>query len=114
MDGALEQKLSKKDKKGRNEEFDYNSEKENIDDNNLSSISTIVDVPILNIPYDEMSIDGGNSKQPLLFSGKYFEIIFKDPAHTKAKCLTCNSVYSTTGSTTSNLITHLKVVIITH
>lgn len=47
--------------------------------------------------------------KPVLFSGKYFKMVFKDSAITRAECMTCHVVYSATKNTTSNFITHLKV-----
>lgn len=103
---------------GHNEgNFIDSSDKEN-NNNNLNAISTIVNVPIDELSDEVLSdeppnklraIDAENNKQPLLFSGKYYQIIFKDSVGAKAKCVTCGSVYTKRGSTTSNLITHLKV-----
>lgn len=57
--------------------------------------------------FDEFIFD--NYRKPLLFAGKYFEIVSKDDSATKAKCMTCQCVISGTKTTTSNFITHLKV-----
>lgn len=110
--------MTQKQKHNNANNFDHQNNKENTDSNNLNAVSTTVRVPIDITSDDEMqdklthtshATGTKNSIQPLLFSGDYFEIISKDSAGTKAKCVKCQEVYTATKNVTSNLITHLKV-----
>lgn len=104
-----------------NETIDHHTDKENVDSNNSNAILLNVDVPI--VPESENEIQHKNThtshatgaksdKQPLLFTGGYFEIISKGSAGIKAKCLHCpnHDTFSAAQNVTSNLITHLRKV----
>lgn len=99
-------------------EIDQQNDKENADSNNSNAISNPADTSIITISDDEVqhkctytshAAGAKSGKQSLLFSGGYFEIISKDSAGFKAKCLTCGVAYSASNDVTSNLTTHLKV-----
>lgn len=114
----LEEPMQKHQKSNNEENADHQNDKENTDSNNLNAVSMTIDVPIVTISDDDIQHElthtscatgTKSSKQPLLFTGDYFEINSKDSAGTKAKCLTCQYVYTATKNVTSNLITHLKV-----
>lgn len=115
IDNTLEQKLPAKQRKRNDDENSVDSnDKENIGlDTNAPSM--IADLPIVNASDSETSrkeypaIDSENSKQSLLFSGSYYEIISKDAAGIKARCMECGKIRTGTKQTTSNFITHLKV-----
>lgn len=107
--------------------------KQNDDDNSAESknkenigiganaVSMIADLPIVIVSDDEKSQNemhtqsppniSSNNKLPLLFSGNYFQIISRNAAGTKAKCMAMNCEHFCTGTkaTTSNFTTHLKV-----
>lgn len=61
---------------------------------------------------EEPMIDRGMKRVPLLFSGKYFQILNQENGFTKACCTVCENVYSARTNVTSNFVTHLKVFLI--
>lgn len=105
----------KKQAQGTNEEnlIDL-SAKENTDSSNLSAVSLTDasiddDDSVLQTHTHTPQTNAKITKVPLLFSGNYFQIISQNSLGVKAKCVTCQEVYSASKRTTSNFITHLKV-----
>lgn len=67
------------------------------------------EIQIADTDYEENKENVKHGRKSFLLAGKYFSIISEDDKVVKAKCLTCEGIYSANKNTTSNFIKHLKV-----